>query len=65
MDSRRLNDCLFFMLYVSEKAIGFTDLLLFAFCKYNGGRLMERVMVGRVCGKKCALYGCVFLWRLS
>lgn len=34
---------------MSEKAIGYAELsLLFAFCRYNNGRLIKSAMVGRV-----------------
>lgn len=36
---------------MSEKAIGFVELSLFKFCKYKGGELKRRVMVGRVGGR--------------
>lgn len=37
-----------FSLYVSQKGMSYAVLSRLAFCKYNGGGLMRRVMVGRV-----------------
>lgn len=39
---------IFFFLYMSEEAIGYAEQSIFAFCKYNAGGLMNRVMVRRM-----------------
>lgn len=41
------------------------ELSLFAFCRYNGGGLMSRVIVRRVGGRGKGYAVRVVLWRLS
>lgn len=44
-----------------EKPIGYLELSLFAFWKYNGGDLMKRVMVRWMFkrGERCAIEVCI------
>lgn len=51
---------MFIVLHMSEKPIGYLELSLSAFCKYNGGDLMKRVMVRWMFkrGKGCAVEVC-------
>lgn len=39
---------IFFFVYMSDEDIGYAEQSIFAFCKYNAGGLMKRVMVGRM-----------------
>lgn len=52
-----------------ERAIGYKEISSFPFCKYNGGGLTMRVMVGRVGGLAEGVgvcrYGHVFPWKQS
>lgn len=56
-----LMSTIYCFLYISEMAMGYAELSLFAFCKHNFGGLMRRAMVGRmgVWGEEYAVVVCI------
>lgn len=48
---------------MSKMAMGYAESSLSAFCKYHGGELMRRVMVGRVVDKErsYAVGECIYM----